>query len=176
MHVSGEVEDADGDDDDGDDDGDGDDVSPVEPEPSDSHYVPGGGGWSQDGADWAKTSPPLEAHEQLRQREEQGQQQREEKQKQRQQELPSNPPPPKPDICKCNECGARACVRCDRPWHENETCADYQTRIQDRIEEEDATLEVIQKKTKKCPSCSRSIEKAGGCKHMFCKSCAKVGM
>lgn len=42
----------------------------------------------------------------------------------------------KPDILTCNECGAKACVTCDRPWHEGETCSDYQERVKDRLEEE----------------------------------------
>lgn len=76
----------------------------------------------------------------------------------------------KPDICKCNKCGAKACVPCDRPWHENESCEEYKLRIKDKIEEEDATLAAIQKVTKPCPNCSKNILKTGGCKHMYCKS------
>lgn len=48
------------------------------------------------------------------------------------------------DICECTECGAKACVPCDRPWHEGEDCAAYQARIKDRLEEENKTLEVSQ--------------------------------
>jgi hypothetical protein len=92
--------------------------------------------------------------------------QREKQQEQeRQQRLQS-----KPDICKCNKCDAKACVPCDRPWHENESCEEYKLRIKDKIEEEDATLAAIQKVTKPCPSCSKNILKTGGCKHMYCKS------
>ncbi|KAM0715097.1 hypothetical protein Q7P37_009562 [Cladosporium fusiforme] len=76
---------------------------------------------------------------------------------------------PKPDICVCKECGAQACVACDRPWHENESCAEYQARIKDRLEEEDKSLVAIQQNSRKCPKCSKNIEKNGGCRHMFCK-------
>lgn len=67
------------------------------------------------------------------------------------------------DICTCNDCGAKACVRCDRPWHQGETCADYQLRIKDKIEEEDKSMSAIKKLTKKCPHCQRNIQKNGGC-------------
>jgi hypothetical protein len=79
-------------------------------------------------------------------------------------------PPAKPDISKCNKCGAKACVPCDRPWHANESCDEYKLRIKDKTEEEDATLAAIQKATKPCPNCSKNILKTGGCKHMYCKS------
>lgn len=89
-------------------------------------------------------------------------------------EVPAQPEikPVKPDICTCNDCSARACVPCDRPWHENETCEEFQARVQNQqhVEEEDASLAAIQKRTRKCPQCSKSIEKNGGCRHMWCKS------
>lgn len=76
---------------------------------------------------------------------------------------------PAPDIFTCNSCGAKACVPCDRPWHENESCAEYQARIKDRLAEEDATLATMERSTKKCPRCEKRIEKNGGCAHMYCK-------
>jgi hypothetical protein len=75
------------------------------------------------------------------------------------------------DVSTCNDCGAKACVPCDRPWHEHETCEEYQLRIKDRLQEEDASLAFIQKQTKDCPKCSKSIEKNGGCRHMYCTQC-----
>lgn len=74
---------------------------------------------------------------------------------------------PQPDICVCSACGARACVPCDRPWHEGETCEAYRARIKGRAGEEDATLEVIRARTRECPECKRSMEKNGGCPHML---------
>lgn len=76
---------------------------------------------------------------------------------------------PQPDICACNACGAKACVPCDRPWHEGETCEAYRARIKGRAREEDATLQVIRTRTRECPECKRSIEKNGGCPHMMCE-------
>lgn len=79
--------------------------------------------------------------------------------------------PRAPDICTCKDCGAKACVPCDRPWHENETCEEYQFRVKDRLEEEDKSLAAIIKLSKRCPNCSKSIEKDGGCRHMKCTQC-----
>jgi len=75
-----------------------------------------------------------------------------------------------PDICECHECGAKACVTCDRPWHEGESCAEYQLRIKDRVDEEDRALNEIRKITKQCPGCKKPVQKNGGCPAMQCKS------
>lgn len=75
-------------------------------------------------------------------------------------------------LCVCRECGAKACVTCERPWHEGETCEEFQLRTKGRIDEEDKTLAVIRKTTKSCPSCKKPIEKNGGCPAMYCK-CAR---
>ena len=74
------------------------------------------------------------------------------------------------DICECDTCHAQACVSCDKPWHEGETCAQYQKRMKRQTEtEEKATAKFIETKCKKCPNCSKSIEKNGGCDTVFCK-------
>ncbi|CAK4031015.1 E3 ubiquitin- ligase [Lecanosticta acicola] len=75
------------------------------------------------------------------------------------------------DICTCNDCGAKACVSCDRPWHTSETCEAYQARIKDRMDEEDRTLKAIGRLSKKCPGCQKNIEKNGGCPAMHCSAC-----
>lgn len=71
----------------------------------------------------------------------------------------------------CYTCSARACARCDRPMHDSETCAAYQARIKDRLEEEDKALKAVRKLSRKCPGCSKSIEKNGGCSNMVCSQC-----
>lgn len=75
----------------------------------------------------------------------------------------------KDDICVCKDCGAKACVPCDRPWHEGENCDEYQKRLVGHEDEEKETLKTIVKKTKKCPSCAKNIEKNGGCPAMMCE-------
>lgn len=75
------------------------------------------------------------------------------------------------DIIVCNKCSARACARCDRPMHDGETCADYQDRIKDRIDEEDRALKAVRKLSRPCPGCSKNIEKNGGCPSMHCSQC-----
>ena len=71
-------------------------------------------------------------------------------------------PSAEPDICTCHSCGVKACVTCDRPWHEGETCAQYQARTKDRLEEEDQAIKTIRRVTKSCPGCGKRIEKNGG--------------
>ena len=73
------------------------------------------------------------------------------------------------NICTCNECGAKACVNCDRPWHEGETCAELQGRMKKQNKEEKEALKVISKVCKECPKCNKNIERNGGCDHMVCK-------
>ena len=77
----------------------------------------------------------------------------------------------KQDICTCTKCGACACVPCNRPYHEGETCEAYQVRIKDCVEEEDESLKAINRLTKPCPNpnCNARIQKNGGCSHMLCK-------
>ncbi|RMX87904.1 hypothetical protein D0869_02030 [Hortaea werneckii] len=75
------------------------------------------------------------------------------------------------DIFQCDACGARACVPCDRPYHDGESCAQYQRRVKDRLDEEDRTLQTIQKSTRKCPACGVNIQKNGGCPYMICHKC-----
>ena len=79
--------------------------------------------------------------------------------------------PAEPDICICHECGAKACVTCDRPFHEGESCEQYQLRTKDRMDEEVKALKKIQQSTKSCPSCGKRIEKNGGCPSMICTQC-----
>lgn len=80
-------------------------------------------------------------------------------------------PEQEPDIFTCNDCGAKACVPCDRPYHEGETCEQYQVRTKDRFDEEDQALKTIHRVTKSCPGCGKRIEKNGGCPSMLCSQC-----
>ncbi|KAF2770643.1 hypothetical protein EJ03DRAFT_381883 [Teratosphaeria nubilosa] len=78
------------------------------------------------------------------------------------------------DICTCHDCGARACVPCDRPYHEGETCAQIKERFREQNENEiKASEETIAKNCRKCPNekCGKNIEKNGGCDQMYCTQC-----
>lgn len=73
-----------------------------------------------------------------------------------------------PNVCVCQTCGSKACVDCDRPWHEGESCEAYQDRLRGHLGDEDASEKLITGLTKKCPGCKGKIEKDGGCSAMFC--------
>lgn len=64
-----------------------------------------------------------------------------------------------PDICTCEACGARACVTCDRPYHDGEDCQTYQRRTKDRMDEEEKSLKEVRRISKNCPGCSKHIQK-----------------
>ncbi|KAK5767568.1 hypothetical protein LTS12_002410 [Elasticomyces elasticus] len=77
---------------------------------------------------------------------------------------------PAEDIFTCKGCGAKACVPCDRPYHEGETCAEYQERRKFQTETEDkASEKFIKKQCKQCPNaeCKKPIEKNGGCDSVY---------
>lgn len=56
-------------------------------------------------------------------------------------------------VATCAKCGSDSCVPCHRLAYPRETCAKYQVRIKDRVDEEDKSLETIRKVTKPCPKC-----------------------
>lgn len=74
-------------------------------------------------------------------------------------------------IFRCQDCGHKHCVICEVPWHEDETCEDYKTRILlARGDENEQSDKIVQKISKPCPSCHSRIEKFHGCDHMTCES------
>ncbi|KAF2636008.1 hypothetical protein P280DRAFT_510790, partial [Massarina eburnea CBS 473.64] len=83
------------------------------------------------------------------------------------------------NIFRCGACGFRACVTHDVPFHTDETCRQYDERMQReeserteeiglRREQEAASLEVVGKTAVQCPGCGMNIQKTGGCDHMTC--------
>ncbi|KAF7188941.1 hypothetical protein HII31_09864, partial [Pseudocercospora fuligena] len=60
------------------------------------------------------------------------------------------------------DCGAQACVPCDRPYHTGEDCQTYQRRTKDKMDEEEKSLKELGRISKKCPGCGKSIQKDGG--------------
>ncbi|EMC93995.1 hypothetical protein BAUCODRAFT_59544, partial [Baudoinia panamericana UAMH 10762] len=82
--------------------------------------------------------------------------------------------PDEDDICTCKACGTRACVPCDRPYHEGETCAQYQGRKERQTKmDEEATEKTIKDVCKKCPNptCEMNIQRSSGCDKMTCTQC-----
>ncbi|APA11672.1 hypothetical protein sscle_08g064420 [Sclerotinia sclerotiorum 1980 UF-70] len=57
------------------------------------------------------------------------------------------------------------------PWHTGLTCNQYNTRERERLQQEEASLQLMEKATKQCPQCQVRIEKNDGCDHMTCRSC-----
>jgi hypothetical protein len=74
-------------------------------------------------------------------------------------------------IMTCTICHFKTCFTHKMPWHQGQTCAEYDFLRKERMEQEAASENLIAKTTKKCPNpkCGHGIEKKGGCDHMTCK-------
>lgn len=72
----------------------------------------------------------------------------------------------------CNFCQAETCAKHRRPWHEGQTCLEYDmdpAQIE-RLEEEEATAKLLAKEaTSICPKCGQGVTKTEGCDHMMCQ-------
>jgi hypothetical protein len=77
------------------------------------------------------------------------------------------------NIFICATCGFRSCINHNVAFHTGETCETYDVRKKFEnmsvVEQEDASLAVVAKQTKKCPGCGYNILKSTGCDHMTCK-------
>jgi hypothetical protein len=70
----------------------------------------------------------------------------------------------------CDACGFEMCFYHQMPWHEGQTCVDYDADRGDPQAE--ATEEWLRQNTKPCPGlCGAAVEKKGGCFHMTCQVC-----
>ncbi|KAF2425764.1 hypothetical protein EJ08DRAFT_594135, partial [Tothia fuscella] len=76
-------------------------------------------------------------------------------------------------IFACHGCGYRYCTQHSIPWHEGETCQqfDYRVSSKKKRDEEQASEDTIRNTTKPCPRCEAAIEKNNGCDHMTCWGC-----
>lgn len=72
----------------------------------------------------------------------------------------------------CNFCQAETCARHRRPWHDGQTCLEFDmdpAQIE-RLEEEEATAKLLAKEaTSICPKCGQGVTKTEGCDHMMCQ-------
>jgi len=67
-------------------------------------------------------------------------------------------------VGRCNECGARTCVKCKRLDHGSKRCSrDIDTA---------RVLKLARRnRWKQCPRCRVLIERSEGCSHMLCTAC-----
>jgi hypothetical protein len=85
------------------------------------------------------------------------------------------------NIFRCVACGFRVYTVHNIPFHEDETCADYDRRVQlekemegIQREQEAASLAEVQRCAVVCPGCQAPIQKTSGCDHMTCKSFSPI--
>lgn len=76
-----------------------------------------------------------------------------------------------PKQVQCSECSLVWCFRCQAPWHENLTCKQF-LKGDKLLHKWMKKREDDQWNARKCPKCSSYIQRAGGCPHMTCQSCA----
>jgi seryl-tRNA synthetase len=68
----------------------------------------------------------------------------------------------------CGHCRGLFCRSCKVPWHNGETCEQFQLDP-NAPPQVRATNAYLNQRTKKCPRCQAPIEKSSGCEHMTCK-------
>lgn len=70
----------------------------------------------------------------------------------------------------CNSCEFKICTYHGRPWHEGQTCAQFDADPAQigRLEEEEATAKLLANDSRICPNCQQGVSKQFGCDHMAC--------
>ncbi|KAJ0107653.1 hypothetical protein J7T55_010258 [Diaporthe amygdali] len=72
----------------------------------------------------------------------------------------------------CNHCKSATCAKHRRPWHEGQTCEEFDlddAQIE-RLEEEEATAKLLSREDMSiCPKCGQGVTKTEGCDHMRCQ-------
>lgn len=72
----------------------------------------------------------------------------------------------------CNHCQFATCAKHRRPWHEGQTCQEFDlddAQIE-RLEEEEATAKLLSREDMSiCPKCGQGVTKTEGCDHMQCQ-------
>ncbi|MCJ1390157.1 hypothetical protein MMC18_003015 [Xylographa bjoerkii] len=77
-------------------------------------------------------------------------------------------------LMSCGDCGYKMCYVHQRPWHEGQTCSQYDYALSHREQwerENAASLALIESSFTACPQCGIRIEKNKGCDHMTCTHC-----
>jgi hypothetical protein len=67
-------------------------------------------------------------------------------------------------------CKARYCLDCEVPFHERQTCDEYQADAKRRNEDEQKSLATVKQLSRPCPGpgCGINIDKYTGCDHVTC--------
>ncbi|KAG6365718.1 hypothetical protein INS49_007329 [Diaporthe citri] len=72
----------------------------------------------------------------------------------------------------CNHCKFATCAKHRRPWHDGQTCEEFDlddAQIE-RLEEEEATAKLLSREAMSiCPKCGQGVTKSDGCDHMRCQ-------
>ncbi|KAF7874823.1 hypothetical protein EAF04_001997 [Stromatinia cepivora] len=74
----------------------------------------------------------------------------------------------------CNHCKFKTCVKHMLPWHEGQSCDDFDIEDSqiERLEQEEATAKLLAKDSRMCPQCQECVVRSEGCDHMQCR-CGK---
>ncbi|OAL44431.1 hypothetical protein IQ07DRAFT_473653, partial [Pyrenochaeta sp. DS3sAY3a] len=80
------------------------------------------------------------------------------------------------NIFRCVACGFRACTVHNVAFHEHETCAQYDVRVEkeaqsQRAGEDAQSSAYVAENSVQCPVCTVQIQKTSGCDHMTCTRC-----
>lgn len=72
----------------------------------------------------------------------------------------------------CESCSFKTCAVHKLPWHEGQTCEEFDmddSQIE-RLEEAEATAKLLAKEhAQVCPNCQNGVSRSEGCDHMTCK-------
>jgi hypothetical protein len=69
----------------------------------------------------------------------------------------------------CEECGFESCFTHAVPWHEGQSCDQFESQREHGDPEYAQTQNWIRQNSKPCPGCSANVEKDAGCFHMTCE-------
>jgi hypothetical protein len=73
------------------------------------------------------------------------------------------------NIFNCRACKARYCLSYEVPFHEKQTCEDYQAAAERRNEDEKRSLDTVKQVSRPCPGCGINLDKFAGCDHVTCE-------
>lgn len=72
----------------------------------------------------------------------------------------------------CQVCSFKTCAFHKLPWHDGQTCEEFDTNDDqiERLEQAEATAKLLAKEhAQVCPNCHNGVSRTDGCDHMTCK-------